>query len=84
MALRINPRVAWQMVAGEAVLIDLDRGQVLGLNDSGSFLWNRLTERSEAELTTDLAAAFDVDTTRAQTDVRIFVADLRIRGYVLD
>ena len=84
MALRINPRVAWQMVAGEAVLIDLDRGHVLGLNDTGSFLWKRLTERSEAELAIDLAAHFDVDAARAQADVQAFLADLRTRGYLLD
>jgi hypothetical protein len=84
MALRVNPRVAWQMVAGETVLVDLDRGHVLGLNDTGSFLWKRLTECSESQLASDLAATFDVDATRAQADVQAFLADLRARGYILD
>jgi hypothetical protein len=84
MGFRVNPRVAWQMVAGEAVLIDLDRGHVLGLNATGSFLWPRLTERSEPELATDLVAAFDVDAEAAQADVRAFLSDLRTRGYLLD
>ncbi len=84
MAFRINPRVAWQVIAGEAVLIDLDHGHVLGLNESGSFLWPRLAEGTEDQLAADLARHFEIDEAAAQTDVRRFVDDLRARGYVLD
>lgn len=78
--MEIHPRVAWQLVGDEAVLIDLDRGRALGLNATGSFLWPRLGRRSESELAEDLAAAFDVELESARRDVTLFLVDMRRRG----
>jgi len=79
---RIAPRVAWQVLDGEAVLIDLEGNQVLGLNETGSFLWPRLQQRSEAELADDLAAAYGIDAARARADVAAFLGLMRQRGFV--
>ena len=80
--LAIHPRVAWQVLDGEAVLIDLDKGSAVGLNETASFLWSRLDACSEEELASDLVEAFDVDERRARHDVAQFLAFLRSRGYV--
>jgi hypothetical protein len=66
------------------VLVDLDRGRVLGLNATGSFLWPRLPEKSEAELIRDLSEHFAVDEERARADLASFLAVLRERGLLLE
>jgi Coenzyme PQQ synthesis protein D (PqqD) len=80
--MRIHPRIAWQAVAGEVVLVDLEGSRSLGLNPTGSFVWSRLESRSEAELASDLAGAFSVSRDQAATDVTAFLSFLRARGYV--
>jgi len=84
MPFKIHPRVAWQVVADEAVLVDLDRGRVLGLNAAGSFLWPLLAEKSEEELVRDLRDHFAVDEERARADVAAFLAVLRERGFLIE
>jgi hypothetical protein len=81
-ALAIHSRVAWQLLDGEAVLIDLERGLALGLNASASFLWLRLEGRTPAELAGELAAAYALTPEQAQRDVDGFIELLRARGYV--
>lgn len=76
-----SPRVAWQMLDGEAVLIDLARGAAIGLNSSGSFLWSRLATLDADELASELCRAFDVDAQRARADVAAFMALLTERGF---
>jgi hypothetical protein len=80
--LKIHARVAWQAVDSEVVLVDLDQGCAVGLNETASFLWTRLASRSEAELARELAEAFDVTEEQAAADVAAFVSDVAGRGYV--
>lgn len=82
MAFAIHPRVAWQVLDGEAILIDLDQGRSLGLNETGSFLWPRLPSSSEDDLVSALLAEFDVTPEQARLDVRAFLLQLRERGFV--
>jgi hypothetical protein len=82
--LRIRSGLAWQVVAGEAVLIDLQKGRALGLNETGSFLWPRIESSGETDLARELAAAFAVDDARAREDVAVFLRLLRERGFVED
>jgi hypothetical protein len=84
MPFKIHPRVAWQVVADEAVLVDVDRGRALGLNATGSFLWPCLPEKSAEELVRDLRQHFAVDEERARADVASFLAMLRERGLLLE
>ncbi len=80
--MKIHPRVAWQVVDGQAVLVDLDQGRALALNAAGSLLWSRLEGRSEPELVAALQEEFEVDAQRAAADVREFLALLERRGFV--
>jgi hypothetical protein len=79
---RIAPRVAWQVLDGEAVLIDLEGSKALGLNPAGSFLWARLQQRTESELADDLAGEYRLDSERARGDVAAFLALMRQRGFI--
>lgn len=82
--LRVNPRIAWQVVAGEAILLDLDNGRAIGLNETGTFLWPLLQSQDETDLIESLVREFDVDREAARRDLDRFVALLREHGFVLD
>ncbi len=84
MSFKVHPRVAWQVVAGEAVLVDLDRGRALGLNPAGSFLWPHLADRSESDLARELQERFALTAEQARADVATFLASLRERGFLVD
>jgi hypothetical protein len=74
-------RCAWQVVEGEAVLLDLEGRTILGLNAVGSFVWPLLDgRRSVAELGDAVAARFAVDADRARRDVAGFLGELSTRG----
>jgi hypothetical protein len=81
--LRIAPELAWQVIDGEGVIVDLPRRCMLGLSPSASFIWTRIDTATEEEIAAELARAFDVDEARAQADVRGFLALLRERGFVV-
>jgi hypothetical protein len=65
---------------GEAVIVDVDHGQMLGLNRSAARLWTLLPASSEEDLAQALVVAFAVDVDTARRDVRAFVSHLSTLG----
>lgn len=82
--IRAEPRIAWQVVAGEAILLDLDNGRAIGLNETGTYLWPRLHDHEEGDLLEALVREFAVDREAARRDLARFVALLKERGFVRD
>lgn len=82
MAFPIHPRIAWQVLDGEAVLIDLEGGRSLGLNAAGSLLWPRLPTSSAPELAQVLVDEFRIDPDEARRNVETFLSLLRARGFL--
>ena len=81
--MRIAPELAWQVVDGEGVIVDLPRRSMLGLSPSAAFIWSRIETETEEEIAAGLARTFDVDEARAHADVRGFLGLLRERGFVV-
>ena len=81
--MRIAPELAWQVVDGEGVVVDLQHRLMMGLSPSASFIWARIDTATEDEIAAELAQAFDVDEARARADVQSFVALLREQGLVV-
>jgi pyrroloquinoline quinone biosynthesis protein D len=75
--------LAWQEVAGEAVVLD-SRARVLrGLNATGARVWDLVDgSRTVADIATVLAAEWNRDAGDALADVTRFVEALRERGLV--
>ena len=82
--LRADPRIAWQIVAGEAILLDLDSGRAIGLNETGTYLWPRLQDQEEGDLLEALVREFEVDHEVAHRDLGRFVSLLKEQGFVRD
>jgi hypothetical protein len=53
--MRIAPELAWQMVDGEGVIVDLPRRRVLGLNPTGSLIFSMLERATEDEIAAEVA-----------------------------
>lgn len=81
---RPDARLAWQVIDGEAVVIDLAEGRTLGLNPAGSLIWCLLPRHDEGTIAQLLTERFDVDLETARADVREFVRSLRERGLVTE
>jgi hypothetical protein len=78
----ISPDVAWQMIADEAVLVNLTSGMSLGLNETGSLVWTRLAGATLDEVAAAMAEQFDTSMDEARRDVADLVGELQRRGFV--
>jgi len=82
---RVGSRCAWQVVAGEAVLLDVDRRRIVGLNPVGSFVFGLVDgTHTVRDLAGAVAAHFGISEDRALADVSGFVGMLRARGLLED
>jgi hypothetical protein len=80
---RVDPRVAWQAVAGQVIVLDLTTGSATGLNELGTFIWPRLGSETESEIVEAIVGEFEVDETTAALDLSRFVALLESKGYLV-
>lgn len=80
---RVSGRCTWEVVEGEAVLLDLQGQRVLGLNRVGSFVFPLLDgSRTVGGLAATVAERFGVGVRKAEADLRVFLAELARRGFV--
>ena len=84
MSARLDSRLAWQVIGGEGVVLDLAAQQAFGLNRSAAFLWERLPGHDEAELAAMLAERYGLPLAAARQDVAAFLADLRRRRLLVE
>lgn len=79
-----GPQVAWQIIDGEAVIVDLATGATIGLNPTATFLWSHLDGRDATALAEALAAEFEVERAEADADVRDFLGQMQERKLIID
>ncbi len=64
------PHTVAELVDGQAVIINLRRGAYVALNETGSFLWERLDGETSLEaIARALAEDYDVDIAVTRPDV---------------
>jgi len=76
------PRVAWQAIGDELILVDFARATTLGLNPVGSLVWTLLADHEEPQIAEEVARQFDVPLATARRDVAAFLQLLRDRELV--
>jgi hypothetical protein len=79
---KFETQVAWQTVAGEAVILDLSQNRALGLNAVGSFIWTHLELDDDEEIARKVAADYRIDPSAARRDVQAFLEAMRLRGLI--
>lgn len=69
-------------IAGSFVVISLlgnsNENSVISLNETGSFLWKLIENGAdEKELLSKLCSEYDVDKTRAENDIGVFINKMK-------
>lgn len=82
MPFTIDPRLAWQLVGGEGVVIDVPDRKAFGFNPVGSRIWSLLGEHDEEAIAQTLTREFDVDMETARADVQGFILTLREKRFL--
>lgn len=77
----IPPQVMSRLVGEETVLLDLESGIYFGLDGVGKRVWESLADgKTLAETVAVIASEYDVDETRARSDLIAFATELLERG----
>lgn len=78
-----SPNAVSETVDGQAVIINLAKGTYISLNETGSFLWDRLDGKTSLEsIAQALAEAYDVDITVTRPDVLDLARELLHEGLI--
>lgn len=81
---RRNPRLADQTLSGKAVILNYEGKRMLGLNPTGTTIWNLLDGRTSlGEIAEALARQTVLATDAVTPDVLEFAADLQKRDLIL-
>jgi hypothetical protein len=74
----------FEIVDDQAVIINLDAGTYVSLNETGSFLWERLDgETTLSDIAAALARAYDVSIDVTRPDVLELARDLLTEGLIV-
>jgi Coenzyme PQQ synthesis protein D (PqqD) len=84
--LRRSPRVTYELVDDQAVLVDPGGQELLTLNPVGALVWEAIDgARDEQQIADLIAERFaEVDRSRIESDVQAFVAELLSSGLVVE
>jgi hypothetical protein len=78
-----NPKTAWRIIEGEAVILSMDSKVLRGLNPVGSRIWELIDgQRSLERIIEAVIQEFDVAPGEAARDVRAFIQELLDRDLV--
>jgi hypothetical protein len=70
-------------LAGEVVILDVDRGEYFGLDGVGTVVWHMLqTPCRLADLVDRIVSEYDVSRETAEEDLHGLLADLAARGLI--
>lgn len=73
--------IAWRMIDGEAVLVNVRRDDVMHLNPAASSLWSSLDGQASLEdIARSMTEEYDVDMDMALADAIAFAASLVEQG----
>ena len=80
----IPPQVMSRLVGDETVLLDLSTGIYFGLDGVGKRIWEIVADgKSAGQIIEIIADEYEVDDSRARTDVVEFLGELIERGLLL-
>lgn len=82
--MKLSPKVLYQEVAGESVLLDLTSEQYFGLNSVGTRIWKCLESGMDVEsICTQLESEFEVQAPELRADVQKLVRELLDAGLLV-
>jgi len=78
-----NNEILWKLIEDKVVLLDMDEGRAITLNEVGSHIWTSLEkEKTNDELVQDVTSAFDIGEDTARKDTNAFLDDMLKRDLI--
>lgn len=72
-----NNEILWKLIEDKVVLLDMDEGRAIMLNEVGSHIWTTLAnQKTKDELVQDVVTVFDIDEDTAKKDVFSFLNEM--------
>ncbi len=72
-----NERVPWRIIESEAILVKVDSGEVIHLNEVAAEIWRTIDgKRKISEIIDHIQKDFDVDREQAEKDTLEFIKSL--------
>lgn len=72
-----NEKIPWRLIEEEALLLDLEEGEVLRLNPVGAEIWNAIDgTRTVDDIVAHIQGTFEVTEKQAARDVQRFLKQL--------
>lgn len=72
-----NKKIPWRIIEGEAILVDVDKGEIIHLNPVGAEIWNSIDgKKSVKEIIEHICNQFEVDKETAEEDTLKFLERL--------
>jgi len=68
---KLNEKLSWRILEGEAVALDVDTGQYFTMNPTATVIWEQLSKSAPVEaIAAAITERFDVDEKTARADVQ--------------
>ena len=78
-----NNEMLWKLIEDKVVLLDMDEGRAITLNEVGSHIWTSLEkEKTNDELVQDVTSDFDIGEDTARKDTNAFLDDMLKRDLI--
>jgi len=79
-----NERVPWRIIEGEAVLVKVDSGEVIHLNEVAAEIWKVIDgKRQISEIVGHILSHFDVSREEAEKDTLDFLKSLLDKNLII-
>ena len=79
-----NNKIAYRIVDGEAVIINLKNNELNILNPVATFIWEHLNGRTQLkEIVRKLSEEFEVDYKTAEKDCMDFISKITDKGIIV-
>ena len=71
-----NRDVPWRIIEEEAILVDVKKGEVIHLNETGAKIWDLIDgKRSIGDIAKGICDIFEIDKETAQKDTSRFISE---------
>lgn len=81
--IRISKDVLFEILDGEAVLLELDSGTYFQLNRTGTRMWQLIQEHGDPDrIVSQIAGEFDASPAQIKQDLDALLSDLAANGLI--
>ena len=80
-----SKEMPWRMIEEEAILVDVDKSEVIYLNEVSAFIWKLIEEKGPivvSDIVENICKTFEIEKKVAELDVIEFLKDLAAKEVI--